>query len=76
MDAAAMVAEAGFEVVEAGDADEAIAILRSRATSALFYRHPDAVDGPRLKLAHAIRGRWPPIRIVATHQALWMSGKI
>src|SRR5258705_5590196 len=30
MDAAAMVAEAGFEVVEAGDADEAIAILEFR----------------------------------------------
>jgi two-component system, response regulator PdtaR len=35
-DAAAMIAGAGFEVMEAGDADEAIAILESAATSALF----------------------------------------
>jgi len=30
LDAAEMVAEAGFEVVEAGNADEAIAILEKR----------------------------------------------
>lgn len=43
MDATAMVAEAGFEVVEAGDADEAIAILESRRDIRhCFYRHPDA----------------------------------
>ena len=67
MDAAAMVAEAGFEVVEAGDADEAIAILESRRDIGIVFtdiQMPGSMDG--LKLAHAIRGRWPPIRIVAT----------
>ena len=67
MDATAMVAEAGFEVVEAGDADEAIAILESRRDIGIVFtdiQMPGSMDG--LKLAHAIRGRWPPIRIVAT----------
>ena len=67
MDATAMVAEAGFEVVEAGDADEAIVILESRRDIGIVFtdiQMPGSMDG--LKLAHAIRGRWPPIRIVAT----------
>ena len=67
MDATAMVAEAGFEVVEAGDADEAIAILESRRDIGIVFtdiQMPGSMDG--LKLACAVRGRWPPIKIVAT----------
>ena len=47
IDAADMIAEAGFDVVEAANADEAIAILEGAAGhSYRFYRYPDAgVDG-------------------------------
>ena len=67
MDAVDMIAGAGFEVVEAANADQAIEILRiSSRRHRGFHRYPDArVDG-RLEACRAIRGRWPPIKIVAT----------
>ena len=67
MDAADMIAGAGFEVVEAGNADQAIEILEARADVTVVFtdiQMPGSMDG--LKLARAIRGRWPPIKIVAT----------
>jgi CheY-like chemotaxis protein len=66
-DAADMVTEAGFDVVEAENADEAISILESRFDITVVFtdiQMPGSMDG--LKLAAAIRGRWPPIKIVAT----------
>jgi CheY-like chemotaxis protein len=59
--------EAGFDVVEAGSAIEAISILEKRADiHAVFtdIQMPGSIDG--LKLAHLISFRWPPIRIIAT----------
>jgi CheY-like chemotaxis protein len=67
MDAVDMVADAGFEVVEAADADEAIGILDARRDIAVVFtdiQMPGSMDG--LKLARAVKGRWPPIKIVAT----------
>jgi CheY-like chemotaxis protein len=67
MDAVDMIAGAGFEVVEAGNADEAIGILESRRDVTVIFtdiQMPGSMDG--LKLARAVRGRWPPIKIVAT----------
>ena len=67
MDAADMIAGAGFEVVEAGNADQAIEILEARADVTVVFtdiQMPGSMDG--LKLARAVRGRWPPIKIVAT----------
>ena len=67
LDAANMVASAGFEVIEAANADEAIAILESRNDIAVVFtdiQMPGSMDG--LKLARAVRGRWPPIKIVTT----------
>jgi CheY-like chemotaxis protein len=67
MDAADMIADAGFEVVEAGNADEAIDILEARRDIAVVFtdiQMPGSMNG--LKLARAVRGRWPPIKIVAT----------
>ncbi len=67
LNAAEMVAAAGFEVVEAANADDAIAILEARRDITVIFtdiQMPGSMDG--LKLAHAVRGRWPPIRIVAT----------
>ena len=67
MDAMDMVAAAGFEVLEAANADEAIEILEARPDVAVVFtdiQMPGSMDG--LKLARAVRGRWPPIKIVAT----------
>ena len=67
MDAVDMVGAAGFEVIEAGTADEAIEILEARPDISVVFTDiqiPGSMDG--LKLARAIRGRWPPIKIIAT----------
>ena len=67
MDAADMIAAAGFEVVAAANADEAIEILEARRDISVVFtdiQMPGSMDG--LKLARAVRGRWPPIKIVAT----------
>jgi CheY-like chemotaxis protein len=58
---------AGFDVIEATDADKAIDILLARADIAVVFTDidmPGSMDG--LKLAAAIRNRWPPIEIIIT----------
>lgn len=67
MDAVDMIASAGFEVLEAANADEAIEILEARRDVTVVFtdiQMPGSMDG--LKLARAVRGRWPPIKIIAT----------
>jgi two-component system, response regulator PdtaR len=61
------IEEAGFEVIEAANADEAIRILENRSDIRVVFTDihmPDSMDG--LKLAHAVRNRWPPIKIIVT----------
>jgi CheY-like chemotaxis protein len=65
MRAVDMVEDAGYIPVEAVDADEAVAILESRSDIALMFtdiQMPGSMDG--LKLAHTVRERWPPIKIM------------
>ena len=60
-----VIEEAGFVVLEAGDADEAVALLECRSDVALLFTDidmPGSMNG--LKLAHAARNRWPSIKIV------------
>ena len=67
MDAAEMITAAGFEVVEAANADQAIEMLEARRDITVVFtdiQMPGSMDG--LKLARAVRGRWPPIKIIAT----------
>ena len=67
LNAVEMIEEAGFEVVEAASADEAIAILAGCLDIIVVFtdiQMPGSMDG--LKLAAAVRDRWPPIKIVAT----------
>jgi two-component system, response regulator PdtaR len=62
-----MIEEAGFLVIEAANADEAIRILESRTDIRAVFTDinmPGSMDG--LKLAHAVRNRWPPIKIIVT----------
>ena len=60
-----IVEDAGFVAVEAANADEAILVLESRADIAVIFTDvdmPGTMDG--LKLSHAVRHRWPPIKII------------
>jgi two-component system, response regulator PdtaR len=73
LNATGMIEEAGFEVVEAGNADEAISILEGRSDIRVVFtdiQMPGSMDG--LKLAAAVNGRWPPIKIIATSGRLVM----
>jgi CheY-like chemotaxis protein len=62
-----IVKDAGYVAIEASNADEAIAILKTRKDIRIVFTDidmPGSMDG--LKLAHAIRKRWPPIEIILT----------
>ncbi|MGM4896879.1 response regulator [Tardiphaga sp. 839_C3_N1_4] len=59
--------DAGFEVIQVGTADEAIAVLEARQDVHLVFTDidmPGSMDG--LKLAAAVRDRWPPVHIIIT----------
>ena len=65
MRAVDIVEDAGFNPVEAINADQAIAILESRSDISLLFtdiQMPGSIDG--LKLAHAVHDRWPSIKII------------
>ena len=67
MDALQMLNDAGYQVLEAAHADEAITILQARLDITIVFTDidmPGSMDG--IKLAKAVRGRWPPIKIVVT----------
>ena len=67
LDSAETIESAGFEVIQAANADEAIAILKARPDIYAVFtdiQMPGSMDG--LKLARFVRDRWPPIKIVAT----------
>jgi two-component system, response regulator PdtaR len=62
-----LVENAGYRAVEASNADDAIAILEARKDIRVVFTDmdmPGSMDG--LKLAHAIRKRWPPIEVILT----------
>ena len=65
MRAVDIVEDAGFNSVEAVNADEALAILESRSDISLLFtdiQMPGTIDG--LKLAQAVHKRWPEIKII------------
>ena len=65
--AVSLLKEAGFGTLQAGSADEAIALLEARKDIRVVFTDinlPGSMDG--LRLAHAIRRRWPPIELVLT----------
>jgi DNA-binding NtrC family response regulator len=62
---------AGFEAVEAKNSNDAIRILEARSDIHVVFADVETsglMDG--LKLAHYIRGRWPPVKLIL------VSGKI
>ena len=67
MVAVATAQDAGFDAIEATDADSAIAILETRNDIRIVFADihlPGSMDG--LKLARAVRDRWPPIELILT----------
>jgi CheY-like chemotaxis protein len=60
-----LLEQAGYEVVPTHNADEAIAVLERRSdihTIITDINMPGSMDG--LRLAVAVRDRWPPIKII------------
>jgi CheY-like chemotaxis protein len=59
------VNDAGFETLEACDADQAIAILESRSKITVLFtdiKMPGSMDG--LQLARVVSNRWPAVKIL------------
>ena len=62
-----IIEDAGFKVIQAESADEAIRVLECRGDIRVVFTDihmPGSMNG--LKLAHAVRNRWPPIKIIVT----------
>ncbi len=62
-----VVEDAGYEVIQAANADEAITALESCVDIGVVFSDiemPGSLNG--MKLAHCIRKRWPPIEIILT----------
>ena len=65
LELAVSLADLGFIVLEAEDADCAIALLETHRDISILVTDimmPGSMDGVRL--AHHVRGRWPPVKIV------------
>jgi two-component system, response regulator PdtaR len=65
--AADYMEDAGFLVYEAGNADQAIALLELHDDIRAMFTDihmPGSMDG--LKLVHYVRGRWPPVKLIIT----------
>ena len=71
MDACAGLQAAGFEVLDAPDAETALALLRSRRDIAVLFtdvQMPGGMDG--LELARAVHALRPDIKILVTSGGL------
>jgi len=65
MGALDLVLAAGYEALEARNADEAIRVLETRDDVDLVFtdvQMPGTMDG--IKLSHYIRDRWPPVKLI------------
>ena len=59
--------DAGYDVIATANADEAIKVLETRDHIRTIFTDinmPGSMDG--LKLAAAVRDRWPPVHIIVT----------
>jgi len=70
IDIASQLRAEGFTVFGATNADAAIALLSANADIRLIFTDidmPGSMDG--LRLAAAVRDRWPPVKIIVTSGA-------
>ncbi len=64
---ASLLADQGYEVLEALNADQAVALLESHDDIRIVFSDimmPGSLDG--LRLAAAVKDRWPPVQIILT----------
>lgn len=62
-----MIEEAGYYVLQAGNADEAMVLLETRPDIRIIFTDiemPGSMDG--VKLAACVHERWPPVTIIVT----------
>ena len=62
-----LLEDAGFEVVEAADGDEALSILETRPDVRVLFTDinmPGSLDG--LELARVVHERWPQVQLLVT----------
>ena len=67
MDVADQLRDEGFTIYEAANADIAVQLLSDHPDIRLVFTDidmPGSMDG--LKLAAAIRDRWPPVKLIVT----------
>jgi len=67
MGAVQLLEEAGFTVIEASNAHDAVSVLENRSDIVAIFTDvnmPGTMDG--MRLARMVRGRWPPIHIIVT----------
>ena len=67
MHAASLIEDAGFDTLEASSAEEAIEFLETRLDIRIVFTDidlPGEMNG--IRLAAAIRDRWPPVELVLT----------
>ncbi len=65
MNTVAMIEDAGYEVVEASNADDAMALMESRPDIAAVFSDiemPGSMNG--LALMHQVRTGWPPVILI------------
>ena len=65
--AVSLIEDAGFATVQAASADEAIALLETEGSIRIVFTDidlPGGMDG--MRLAAAIRDRWPPVELILT----------
>jgi two-component system, response regulator PdtaR len=66
-DAVEFMKDAGFNIYDASNADQAIALLELHEDIRAVFTDihmPGSMDG--LKLAHYVRRRWPPVYLILT----------
>ena len=65
MNTVATIEDAGYVVIEASNADDAILLLEAHPDIRVVFSDiemPGTMDG--LKLVHAVRKRWPPVILI------------
>ena len=69
---ALVIEEAGYQVVEAGNADDALRAIETEGDVGLLLTDVDMPGGSMdgIRLAHLVRGRWPQIKLIV------ISGKV
>ncbi len=66
------LSEAGYEVIEAKDADEALRLMEEAGTVHLVFtdiRMPGSMNG--VELARMVHERWPHVRLLLTSGDTW-----